>query len=661
MSTHPAASVADGGPLAGLTVLDLTLALAGPFATFLLAGLGARVIKIEHPAAPDPCRQNPPYLGANGVTLGRTGPAGRLRVGVEPPARQVRSDARPETAAGARRVRRLAPCAPTSSSRTSAPGRSIGSASATTSAAPSTRARFTARSRASARRGRSGTGKAMDSIIQALSGLMMTSGAPGDPPVRVGVPVADLLAPVFAVVGILAALRQRERTGAGQHVDVSMLGVLTSLVAAEPFDLLEACGLAQRTGRMVPRLTPFGIYESADGHVAICAPTEQFARGVFDAIGEPDFGDDPRYATRDARVAHVDELNARIEAFTRTQPTAMLLPLLEQHGVPAAAVRAPAAAVRDPRVLARGETVPLEHPQFGRVADVIGMGVPITFSAARPTGRCGRRRIPARTTRWCTASGWATAPMASSACAPTGSSETGVDDVGRHRDADRRFRGSIHGRRRNGSHASGGRDLVAHCSESRSSAPRACGRSSCAATSTATPLADARLEAGVFPNRVRQLVEAVLRRTPAPHGVPRPAAHLGCGLQGLSLPARADPSRRRAAARADPALRSAAVRRARRARVQRGADARPLRDARVARAAAGLGRRRARRDRARQHGARVDATSAGPASRRAARLGCGGPASPRGILATRAGRLRARWPARPPTCSAGGRHSTGRA
>ena len=172
----------------------------------------------------------------------------------------------------------------------------------------------------------------MDSIIQALSGVMMTSGAPGDPPVRVGVPVADLLAPVFAVVGILAALQQREKTGRGQQVDVSMLGVLTSLVAAEPFDLLEACGLAQRTGRMVPRLTPFGVYESADGHVAICAPTERFARGVFEAIGRPEFGTDPRYATREARVTHVDALNAHIEAFTRTLTTAALLPLLERHG-----------------------------------------------------------------------------------------------------------------------------------------------------------------------------------------------------------------------------------------------------------------------------------------------------------------------------------------
>jgi crotonobetainyl-CoA:carnitine CoA-transferase CaiB-like acyl-CoA transferase len=197
------------------------------------------------------------------------------------------------------------------------------------------------------------------------------------------VPVADLVAPVFGVVGILAALRQREASGSGQHVDISMLGVLTSLVAAEPFDLLEACGLPQRTGRVVPRLTPFGVYESADGYVAICAPTEQFARGVFAAIGHPEFEREPRFATRDARVSHVDEMNAHIEAFTRTISTAELLPLLASHHVPAAEVRSPREAVRDPRVQARGETVPLEHPDFGNVADVVGMGIPITFSDAR--------------------------------------------------------------------------------------------------------------------------------------------------------------------------------------------------------------------------------------------------------------------------------------
>ena len=371
-------------PLGGLTVLDLTHALAGPFASFLLAGLGARVIKIENPDAPDPCRQNPPYLGASGVSLSRKSDddvsvsalnrlRGKYAVTLNlkhPQARDVFAD-----------LVRRADIVVDNFSAGTLDRLGIGFAFAQ---AINPRIIYSSISGFGATK-TNGSGKAMDSIIQALSGLMMTSGVPSDPPVRVGVPVADLLAPVFSVIGVLAALRQRETTGRGQVVDVSMLGVLTSLVAAEPFDLLEACGLPQRTGRMVPRLTPFGIYESADSHVAICAPSEQFARGVFAAIGHPEFETDPRFASRDARVAHVDELNAHIESFTRTVPTAALVPLLEQHGVPAAEVRSPANAVRDPRVQARGETVPLDHPKFGRVADVIGMGLPIMFSDAPPT------------------------------------------------------------------------------------------------------------------------------------------------------------------------------------------------------------------------------------------------------------------------------------
>ena len=373
-----------GAPLDGLTVLDMTLALAGPFATFLLAGLGARVIKIEHPDAPDPCRQNPPFLGPHGVSLGSTGPhdvsvsalnrlRGKYAVTLnlkQPGSRDVFAD-----------LLRQADIVVENFSAGTLDRLGIGYAFGRSI---NRRVIYCSISGFGATPATTGTGKAMDSIIQALSGLMMTSGTSDDPPVRVGVPVADLLAPVFAVVGLLSALRQRDATGCGQHVDVSMLGVLTSLVAAEPFDLLEACGLAQRTGRMVPRLTPFGIYEAADGHLAICAPTEQFARGVFSAIGHPEFAADPRYATRDARVAHVDELNAVIESFTRTQPTADLVSLFERHGVPAAAVRGPGDAVRDPRVMARGETVRLDHPEFGRVADVVGMGVPIRFADGTP-------------------------------------------------------------------------------------------------------------------------------------------------------------------------------------------------------------------------------------------------------------------------------------
>ena len=310
----------EAGPLSGLTVLDLTLALAGPFATFLLAGLGARVIKIENPASPDHCRENAPFIGRNGVSLGRSAPddvsaaalnrlRGKYAVTLnlkQPGSREVFADL----------VRQADVVV-----ENFAPGTldrlGIGYEFAR---ARNPRIVYCSISGYGADHSTTGSGKAMDSIVQALSGLMMTSGAPDDPPVRVGVPFADLSAPVFAVVGILAALRQRDVTGLGRHVDVSMLGVLTSLVAAEPFDLLEACGVPQRTGRMVPRLTPFGVYESADGHLAICAPTDQFARGVFSAIGRPELEHDPRFATRDARVANKEAINREIETFTRSRP-----------------------------------------------------------------------------------------------------------------------------------------------------------------------------------------------------------------------------------------------------------------------------------------------------------------------------------------------------
>ncbi len=377
---------AESGPLAGLTVLDLTLALAGPYASFLLAGLGARVIKIENPASPDHCRENAPFIGRNGVSLGRSAPddvsaaalnrlRGKYAITLnlkQPESREIFADLVSQTDVVVENF------APGTLERLG-----IGYDFARQRNPRIVYCSISGYGRDNAA---TGTGKAMDSIIQALSGLMMTSGAPDEPPVRVGVPFADLCAPVFAVVGILAALRQRDATGVGRHVDVSMLGVLTSLVAAEPFDLLESCGVPQRTGRMVPRLTPFGVYEAADGYLAICAPTDQFARGVFQAIGRPELERDTRFATRDARVANKDAINGHIESFTRNRPAAELAVLFERNGVPAAPVRAPAEAVRDPRVLARGETVPLEHPELGRVADLIGPGVPIRFlgAAAEP-------------------------------------------------------------------------------------------------------------------------------------------------------------------------------------------------------------------------------------------------------------------------------------
>jgi crotonobetainyl-CoA:carnitine CoA-transferase CaiB-like acyl-CoA transferase len=223
----------------------------------------------------------------------------------------------------------------------------------------------------------------MDTIFQALSGLMTTPGTYDDEPVRNAVPFGDLVGPLFGVIGALAALFMRERTGRGQHVDVALLGALTSLVATEPWDTMERAGIQMRTGNVVPRLAPFGIFETHDGYVALCAPTDAFALGVFDAIGRPELAVDDRFSTRDRRVANAAELHALVAAWAAPLSTAEATARLSERDVPAAVVRDTATAVRDPRGLARGETVQLAHPELGPVDELYGSGFPVRFSAAR--------------------------------------------------------------------------------------------------------------------------------------------------------------------------------------------------------------------------------------------------------------------------------------
>ncbi|NKQ51345.1 CoA transferase [Amycolatopsis sp. K13G38] len=370
-------------PLAGRTVIDLTTALAGPYATLLLAGLGATVIKVENPATGgDASRNNAPYVSRSGLSLVRREPGdmsvsmlvrGRNKLSVTLDLKNPRGHA-----VFADLVRDADVVVENYS-----PGvtRRLGiDYPAVRTLNP--KIVYTSISGFGAQGG-PGSGKAMDSIIQALSGVMMTAGEPDEGPVRFGLPVGDMLAPLFAVIGTVSALLQAEQTGEGQHVDVSMLGALTSLVACEPFDAFDAVGLPQRTGSMVPRLAPFGILPTADGHLALCAPTDAFAHGVLRAMGRADLIEDKRFRTRDERVRNADELHGLIREWCRTRPLAELLDALTAEGVPAAEVRDPHSAVRDPLVRAREEVVPVVHPRYGDVADLAATGVPIRFSASR--------------------------------------------------------------------------------------------------------------------------------------------------------------------------------------------------------------------------------------------------------------------------------------
>jgi CoA:oxalate CoA-transferase len=366
-------------PLDGITIIDLTSALAGPFTTLILGGLGARIIKVENPGAPDPARGNAPFIGRDGVSLKKQNAddcslaildRGRNKEAItldlkKPGAQQIfaelatRADALVENfSAGV--ADRLG----------------IGYAALS---AINPRLVYTAISGFGANADPSR--KAMDSIIQAMSGLMLTSGEAGDPPVRVGVPFGDLSGPLFAAIGTLAALMQAQRTGQGQLVDVSLLGALSAIVAIEPSDVLEALGQETRTGNYMSRLAPFGAFATLDGHLAICAPADAFAASLFSAMGRTELASDARFATRDARVAHHVELHALVQTWLAGLTTENARRLLAARGVPCGPVRTPGDAKRDPDVLARGETTRIGHPLHD-AETFIGSGLPIRMSGS---------------------------------------------------------------------------------------------------------------------------------------------------------------------------------------------------------------------------------------------------------------------------------------
>lgn len=368
------------GPLSGVTVVDLTAGLAGPYATFLLSAMGARVIKIEQPPegdAPPRNRNAPPFIGRDGVSMIRRhaddisiSALHRLR-GVEsitldikkPGGREVFLDlvakadimfenlsrgAAKRLGAGYDDVIKVNPSIVYTSLS--------GTGQADTS----------------------GSGRMIDTVIQALSGFMMTSGEEGAVPVRNGLPIADLITPLYAVIGTLGALNEARTTGKGRHVDVSMLGALTTIVANDHFPELEDLGFPLRTGPTVPRLAPLGIYPAKDGHVALCTISDDRFRIVTQAMGQPGLAQDERFATRMARMKNYREIDEIVGLWTASLPAEEAARILDGVGVPSGEVRSMREALRDPRVLDQG-VVRLKHPVYGATHEIYGPGIPVKF------------------------------------------------------------------------------------------------------------------------------------------------------------------------------------------------------------------------------------------------------------------------------------------
>jgi formyl-CoA transferase len=210
----------------------------------------------------------------------------------------------------------------------------------------------------------------VDQIAQGLGGLMSVTGLPGQGPVRVGVPIADLAAGVYLAVGILAALHERERSGQGRWVRTSLLEAMVAMLDCQAARWTVAGEVPGQEGNHHPTGIPMGCFPTSDGHVNIAGPSGRLWRNFCQVIGAPGLLEDPRYATGALRSANRAELNATIEAVLRQRTTAEWVEALTEVGVPAGPVNTIDEVFADPQVEYLELARPVHHPRLGDLSIV---------------------------------------------------------------------------------------------------------------------------------------------------------------------------------------------------------------------------------------------------------------------------------------------------
>ncbi|MBI3437741.1 MAG: CoA transferase [Proteobacteria bacterium] len=333
--------------LEGIRVLDLSRVLAGPWATQILGDLGADVIKIEKPGAGDDTRGwGPPFVkkpdGADSDAA--------YYLAANRNKRSVTIDfAKPE---GAALLKRLAPhCQILVENFKTGGLKKYGLDYESLRAAnPSlVYCSITGFGQTGPYARRPG----YDYMIQAMGGLMSLTGEPVGEPMKSAVAVADLFTGMYAVTAILAALRHAERTGEGQHIDVSLLDCQVAMLANLGMSYLASHQTPVRLGNAHASIAPYQVFPTSDGHVVLAVGNdEQFHH--FCAAANLPLADDPRFARNAARVIHRTELAAAIGAVMIRRPTAYWIETLEAASVPCGPINTLPQVFADPHVLARG-------------------------------------------------------------------------------------------------------------------------------------------------------------------------------------------------------------------------------------------------------------------------------------------------------------------
>ncbi|MBW6486330.1 MAG: CoA transferase [Syntrophobacterales bacterium] len=367
-------------PLTGLKVLDLTRVVSGPFCTMLLADLGADVIKIEAPEG-DPSRvtgimgkgENPYFVNLNrnkrAITVDMKKPEGkeiirRLAEKADIVVENFRPGVMDRLGLGYNELSALNPsliCAAISGFGKSGPYKDR---------------------------------PAFDFIAQAMSGFMSLNGNEQMPPLRVGVPISDTIAGLYAAFGILAALREREKSGRGQEIQTAMVDGLISMFTFASSAYFATGELPPRNGNDHMVVSPYGLFDAADGPVAIAPSAEKNWRQLCTVLKRDDLPADPRFDTQQKRRQNRSEINEIIQGIIETKKRDEWIDLLNQAGVPCGPVNNLKQVFSDPQVL--HQEMAIESAQPGGPVKMPGFPVKFSRTSARlhkPSPQIGEHTV----------------------------------------------------------------------------------------------------------------------------------------------------------------------------------------------------------------------------------------------------------------------------
>jgi len=362
------------GALHGLRVIDVTQVMAGPFCAMMLADFGADVIKVEPPAG-DSTRTMPGAVGTdspsfNAVNRGKRSIVLNLK-----------------TPEGVEALRRLARAADILVENYR-PGvmKTLGLDYASLAALNPglIYASISGYGQSGPMKNKGG----FDLVAQGVSGIMSVTGDPGGAPVKSGIPITDLGAALFAVVGILAALEHRHKTAKGQHVDTSLLDAGVGLSVWEATQYFSGRGIPERLGSAHRMSAPYQAFRCADGFITIGGANDRSFRRLCEVLEHPEWADAPEFKTDGVRIRNRSDLAAKIESITAARPRSHWLALFDANSIPCGPIHNYEQVFQDPQVLARELVVDVVHPTLGAIK---ALGSPIKMSATPPDVR---RRAP---------------------------------------------------------------------------------------------------------------------------------------------------------------------------------------------------------------------------------------------------------------------------